>query len=369
VIVAMSRQISRTAQIVRAVGVAAASGAYLVVMRVEPTNHADTARDILLARDGLATGVFEGCASSFGAFRQGALWVRFMALTTALGLGAVFQHVVIATWLVLGVCLFDWTVRKHFGPDMGWAPAAMFFPLIVLAVGYPNLWNPTVASLGVVLLTWSLLEVVTRGSFGAACACGASLALTAEASWSAFMIGPVVATAVLMSCARPVLALFGAVASGFALSLACSHTTWEANLGATLREPWYLPFFAAALATVLVPGLLLRPRWLKLDLEARCGWLLGVLVSTIATLALVASVLSGRLLISPQYLFTALPAAVILVAIRLPSDGRRARVATRHRDRRGLDTVVLDARGERPGTPSLRCRPVLLRHTAPPART
>ncbi len=299
------------------------SVAYLVAMGVEPASHTDTARDILLARDGLATGVFEGCDSSFGAFRQGVLWVRFMALTTALGLGPVFQHVLIAAWLVLGVCLFDWCVRKHFGEDMGWAPVSMFLPLITLAVGYPNLWNPTIASLGVVLLTWSLLEVVTRGSIGPACASGASLALTAEASWSAFLIGPVVATAVLMSCERPFRALFVTIAGSFAVSLACSHTTWEINLGAVLQEPWYLPFFAVALASALIPGLILHSRWLTLDLDARRGWLLVLLVSAIGTLALVASLLARRLLISPQYLFTALPAAVILVALRLRRKRRR----------------------------------------------
>ncbi len=202
----------------RAALVAAMAGAYLLAMGVEPTSHTDTARDILLARDGLLSGVYHGCDSSFGTFRQGALWVRFLALTWALGLGPIFQHLAIAGWLVLGVCLFDRFVRKHFGEEIGFPSTAMFLALIVLAVGYPNLWNPTIASLGVVLLTWSLLEVATCGSIWSACASGISLVLTAEASWSAFLVGPIVALTTAMSCRTPLRALVLGGASGLALS-------------------------------------------------------------------------------------------------------------------------------------------------------
>ncbi len=301
----------------RAAVIAALAGAYLLAMGVEPTSHTDTARDILLARDGLLSGIYQGCDSSFGTFRQGALWVRFMALTWALGLGPIFQHLAIAGWLVLGVCLFDRFVRKHFGEALGSPATVMFFALTVLAVGYPNLWNPTIASLGVVLLTWSLLEVVTRGSVWSACATGAGLALTAEASWAAFMIGPVAALIVSMSCGSPLRALVLSAASGLSLSVAWSHTTWSTNLRAILGEPWYLPFGLVAAAAAMVIGFALRPRWLESAIEERRVRLLQILVGSIAALALVASILARRLLISPQYLFTALPAAVVLAALAL----------------------------------------------------
>lgn len=319
----MSPDTRRNAPVFRAAAVAGLCGAYLLAMGVEPTAHSDTARDILLARDGLATGTFVGCDSSFGSFRQGALWVRFMAVTFALGLGPVVQHVAIAAWLILGVCAFDFSVRRHFGDDIGWQATAMFLASIIVAVGYPNLWNPTIASLGVALLTWALLEVVTHGSTAAACATGACLALTAEASWSAFLIGPVVALAVIMSSRRPWIALSLSFASALIPSLAWSYTTWNTNLQALLRESWQAPFLAAAVAIGLAAGFALRPRWLALAAPARRRWLLAMSVGAIVSLALIASVLAQRPLISPQYLFTALPAAIILVALGLRRLRRR----------------------------------------------
>lgn len=307
----------RAGPILRGVGVAALAGAYLAAMGVEPPIHADTARDILLARDGLLTGVYEGCSASFGTFRQGALWVRFMALSQAIGLGLLGQHLLIAGYLVLGVCLFDRLVRDHFGDDLGWASTAMFLPLVILAVGYPVLWNPTVASLGIVVLTWSLLGVVTRGSTWAACASAASLALVAEASWSALLIAPVLVLAILISCARPWRALLLAAISGLLPSLAASWMTWTVNVQALLRESWYLPFVAAAVAAGTIGALAARRRWLALAVAARRRWLLVLLVGTIAVETAAASVLARRLMFSPQYLFTALPAAVILAALGL----------------------------------------------------
>jgi hypothetical protein len=301
----------------REAGVAIVAGLYLAAMGVEPTSHTDTARDILLARDGLATGVFEGCDASYGGFRQGALWVRLLAFSHGLGLGPVAQHAFISIWLIAGVVLFDRLVRTQFGAHVGSTSTAMFLPLIVLAIGYPNLWNPTIASLAVVLLTWALLEVVTRGSLGAAWASGAGLALAAEASWSAFLIGPVVAVAVLVSCSRPLLASGFAILGALVPSLSWSYTTWKFNSAAIVREPWHLPFLATATAALIGLALGARRRWRRLAVERRRTTLLAFLVGTMLLLALSASILARRLLISPQYLFTALPAAVILLALGL----------------------------------------------------
>ncbi len=320
-----------TKAILRSAIVAGLCAAYLIAMGAEPTSHADTARDILLARDGLATGVYQGCASSFGTFRQGALWVRAIAASLVMGLGPVGQHFAIALWLIAGVTAFDHMVRKHFGSAIDWRSTAIFFALTILAVGYPNLWNPTIASFAVVLLTWALLEVATRGSHVSAVAAGAALALCAEASWSAFMMAPVVGLAVVVACIRPLLGLVGAAIGCLIPSLAWSYPTWVVNSQALLRESWQLPFVAVGGLLGLISGLAMRRRWGALPVESRRRWMIGSMVVSIAALTLAASLLANRLLISPQYLFTALPSAVILTSLALSTGAgtpRRGSVAS-----------------------------------------
>ena len=312
-------------RITRALGIAVLTGAYLVAMGLEPTIHKDSARDMLLARDGLAFGIFEGCDAAFGHFRQGVLWIRFLALTFALGLGPVGQHVILASLLTLSVCLFDRGALEHFGEDLGWAPAAIFLALVVVATGYPNLWNPTFAPLGIACLMLGLLEVVTHGSTRAACASAASLALAAEGHPAALLMAPVLVAAVCLSCRRPLRAFLLSVASGLVPSFAFSSTTWFYNGQAILGEAWYIPLIAAALAGAIVIAATLRSAWLSTSADRRRLWLLRMIVVAVTSEAGAASILSHRILFSSQYYLAALPALAILAGIGL----RRIRMAAR----------------------------------------
>src|SRR5437773_2168222 len=96
----VTRWIGNHPRSVRILGVAACTAAYLAALDLEPPIHKDTARDMLLARDGLAFGIFEGCNAAFDQFRQGILWIRFLALTFALGIGPVGQQTICAGLLV-----------------------------------------------------------------------------------------------------------------------------------------------------------------------------------------------------------------------------------------------------------------------------
>jgi hypothetical protein len=307
---------------VRALGVAALTVAYLAAMGLEPAIHKDSARDMLLARDGLDFGIWEGCSAAFGDFRQGVLWIRFLALTHAVGLGPVGQHVILAGLLVLSVCLFDRGALDHFGEDLGWVPAAVFLALLLVGTGYPNLWNPIFAPLGIVCLTLGLLQVVTRGSTRAACASAASLALAAEGHPAALLTAPVLVAAVCLSCRRPVRALLLSIVSGGVPSFAVSSTTWLHNGRALLREAWVLPFVAIALAGAVGGAVVLRGPWLALSVDRRRRWLLVAIVGGVTAQAVAASMLSHTVLFSPQYYLAMLPALAILAGLGL----RRIRV-------------------------------------------
>jgi hypothetical protein len=301
----------------RALAVVALTGAYLAAMGLEPTIHKDSARDMLLARDGLAFGAFDGCSAAFGDFRQGVLWIRFLALTFAAGLGPVGQHAILASLLVLSVCLLDRGALDHFGDAIGWAPAALFFALVLVATGYPNLWNPLFAPLGIVCLTLGLLQVVTHGSTRAACASAASLALAAEGHPAALLTAPVVVAALCMSCRRPVRALLLSIVSGVVPSFAVSSSSWLHNGQAMLREAWYVPLMAAALAGAVVGAWGVRGAWLALPVDRRRRWLLAMIVLSVLVQAAAASILSHRVLFSPQYYLAMLPALAILGGLGL----------------------------------------------------
>lgn len=307
---------------VRALAVAALAGAYLTLLGLEPPIHKDSSRDMLLARDGLEFGIFDGCSAAFGDFRQGVLWIRFLALTFAAGLGPVGQHAILAVLLVSSVCLLDRTAIDHFGEDLGWAPAAVFLALLLVATGYPNLWNPIFAPLGIACLTLALLQVVTRGSSVAACASGASLALAAEGHPAALLTAPVVVAAVCLSCRRPVRVLFASILAGALPSFAASSSSWLHNGRAMLLTPWYVPLIAVGLAGAVGAGVTLRGGWLALALERRRRWLLAMIVASVVVQAAAASALSHTVLFSPQYYLSTLPALAILIGLGL----RRIRV-------------------------------------------
>lgn len=311
----------------RLLAVSAAAAAYLAAIAVEPAIHTDTARDILLARDGLQLGIFEGCSASFGGFQQGALWARLLGVTFALGIGPVGQYWIAAGLLALSAGLFDRMVRVHFGADMGRLPVALYLPLVVLAVGFPNLWQPMLGGLGVVAVTWALLAVVTTGALAAAGAAAAGLALAAEGTWSAYLALPVVVLAVLASCPRPLVALGVAAAGGALPSLAFSRTPWVANLRALAAERWYVVFVAFGLLITVILAGAGRQRWLALPVETRrCSLLVALAAAVVAQIG-AACLLSRRLLFSPHYFLTVLPALVILAGLWVRRARRRGDVA------------------------------------------
>ena len=309
----------------RALAVAALTGAYLAALGLEPPIHKDSARDMLLARDGLEFGIFEGCSAAFGDFRQNVLWIRFLALTSAAGLGPVGQHVILAGLLMVSVCLLDRGALDAFGEDLGWAPAAVFLALLLVATGYPNLWNPIFAPLGIACVMLGLLQVVTHGSTPAACASAASLALAAEGHPATLLIAPVVVATVCMSCRRPVRALSLSIVSGVVPSFAVSSSSWLHNGREVLREAWYVPLITAALAGAVLSAFKLRGPWLALSVERRRRWLLAMIVVGVTAQAAAASILSHAVLFSPQYYLAALPALAILAGLGL----RRIRVRSR----------------------------------------
>jgi hypothetical protein len=290
----------------------------------------DTTQDMLLARDGMASGVFHGgSGTTFDAIRQGELWIRFLAGTFSVGLGVVGQHVITIALAALSLAIFDQRVRTYFGQDIGWAPIGVFLPLMLVASVYPI---ATAGYLGAPLLvasTLALVHVATTGSTVTACLCGASLAFAAELHPVTLLGVPVFVVTVLMSCRRPIRALALGIASGIAAALAVSFHTWLNNARVLLNLPWCMALMAGGLALALLIGARGRPRWLALDVERRRLLLLVGILGTIMAEVTAASTIGPRMLLMPHYFIFGFPALAILTGLglrRLRTRGGVARV-------------------------------------------
>ncbi len=301
----------------QALSVAIQTAAYLIAVGGEIPVFDDTTREMLFARDGLAVGLFEGRSTTFGGFRHGELWLRFLAGTFAAGLGPLGLQVILTALVALSVAVFDRGVRKHFGEDIGWASVAVFVPLVIFATAFPLAAAGCLSLLALVGATLALLEVVTTGSMLAACIVGASLPFAAEAHPVALLGVPVVVLTVVMSCRRPVSGLILTIASGAATALALSPHGWAHNVEALLGAPSRLVLVTGALVVALLVAARARHWWRGLDVDRRRFLLIVGIVGMVTAEVIVASTVARTQLLGHHYLLFAVPSFAILAALGL----------------------------------------------------
>lgn len=277
----------------------------------------DSSRDMLLGRDGWAHGVFTGCQTSFPGIQHGSLWVRLLAGTYAVGLGAVGQQLIGLVLTVLSVCAFDWGVRRHFGEGIGWLAVGVFVPLIIVAISYPIATNGYLGPPVLVASTLALLYVATSGSTLAACVCGGSLALAAELHPVTLLSLPVFVCVVSMSCERPVRALLLSVVTGVGLAMTLSPDSWLHNARTIVHQRWSMVLVATVLVLACVVSGAGRRRWRALAIDQRRLLVLVAIVSSVVMQVVAASVATGRVLSNGSGFMFPVPALVILVALGL----------------------------------------------------
>lgn len=292
------------------------TAAYLLAMGPMPLLN-DSSRDLLLGRDGWHHGVFSGCQTSFPGIKHGTLWVRLLAATFALGMGPVGQQIVGMALAVLAVVAFDRGVRRDFGEGVGWLATALFVPMMVITFSYPAATNGYLGPPLLVAATWALLDVATTGSTRAAVLGGISLAFAAELHPVMLLVLPVYLVLVLMTCDRPIRALFVGAASGTAVALILSSDSWLYDAGNLAGERWSVVLVAVALAAAFALSFAGRRRWLALDVERRRFLLLVAIVATVLGEIVAASVATGQVLSNGSAFMFPFPAFTILVALRL----------------------------------------------------
>jgi len=157
-----------------ALAVAAALLALAFVLVAPAPIHADTTRDLLLARECAEARVLRlhGVPASVSGTVQGAGWFDLLCAARIFGLDVRQLEMLIGSLpAVAGAALFL-ALRRFSSTRLALCAAALYLPPALWFAAAPQLWNPSAVALPAVLLFWALLALAMRGELSAALACG-----------------------------------------------------------------------------------------------------------------------------------------------------------------------------------------------------
>lgn len=260
--------------------VAVAAFAALVISRIDPPIHVDTARDLVQSA-ACATGNDEMCqrgvAASLRTFVHGTLWIRFLAICQTLGLVPNGIQVVTLAFVAAGAGVTAIVARTYAG-KRALVPAGSAFVLLSLkVVEYPDLWSPALLPLPLALFVWALLEHSRLGRASTAVGAAIFLALAIDVHLVCAALVPLLLAATGASARRPKLTAPIAIATLGGTLMLASPASWKHNwatvrvadlvlLGVVFSIAWILACFA-------------RSHWLRLDASRRAAVLVLALIA------------------------------------------------------------------------------------------
>ncbi len=275
-----------------------------------PALHADTARDLLTARDCVDVGrcAMAGPTSSFGGVIQGALWIHFLEMSRAAGLGLRGIRAGVLALTSASSVLIAFTPRRLCRWNGGPAAWAIMLAASAGTIELPILWNPSALPLPIALFHVALLACAATGSVPAAGAVGVALSLSIDAhlvsaAWTPFAVVVVVATAV-----RPFLAMS-------ALSVLLVGTSLLSSFGAVRDDVALLGavclYGPVVLVVALGLGWTIRRRMRAVAPASRVRAVLVAACTYFVLCAIGMCVAKGHAL-APRYFAPIVPAAAIL---------------------------------------------------------
>jgi hypothetical protein len=165
-------------------------------IRAGPPAHPDTAVDVALARDCIASGGSSclGHAASAIGLVQGQAFTYALAVWLWLGLSMRALCFVAACVVGAATGLLHHGLARRFG-GVAWIASAFAADLGAYMTGYPTLWNPSWFVLPLTIAFFATLAVVDDGGTWSAFVAGVAFALTAE---SHLLFGTFVAVAAVI---------------------------------------------------------------------------------------------------------------------------------------------------------------------------
>lgn len=287
--------------------------AYVWLSGPTPPVQADSIQDYSIARLCAEGQGCQGHDTSVQGLVQGRLLLLVLATMMGLGLTPTQQLLVFIALTTAAVVILAELARALAGARAGLAAAGLGAWALPAAAGHPVLWNPTLASLPVALMTVSVAQLArsqTPGRWALAFVVGL---VGAYHSHIVHLLAWPLASALVGAATEDRRARATVVAGPIVGLLAFDREGLLANAATLLAAPIGRLACASILAGALA-GAAFRPRWQGLD-EARrsLAALAGYGLTIFAVVALAA--LLGGLPFAGRYFAAAAPALVVLVVV------------------------------------------------------
>ena len=198
-----------------------------------PPAHGDSAIDVALARDCIASrGAFcVGHAASAIGLLQGQAFTYALALWLFFGLSLHALCVLAALTHAAAAALLHHAVERRFS-HAAWVVSAFAPVLGVYVTGYPTIWNPSWFLLPLAVAFVATLAITRGGGALSACVAGVAFALTAESHVLFGAFAPAACVIVLVTAPRPLIPLMVLATSFVATQLAISPAASTMNVAA-----------------------------------------------------------------------------------------------------------------------------------------
>ncbi|KIG19388.1 hypothetical protein DB30_02669 [Enhygromyxa salina] len=263
----------------------------------------------------------QGClahGTSIQGLQQGRLLLVMLAGLLRLGLSPQGHHLVFIALTVAGVVMLAELARALAGARAGLAVAGLAAWALPLAADHPLLWNPTLATAPLALLTVSCVQLARTEHPGWA----AGIALGIVGAYHGHIVHLVawpVACVLAGAVTQDPRARWVVVAGPSLGLLAFDAKVFIANLKTLSGSPLGIGVGAALILTIVTGvavGAALRPRWLRLPERWRgvvaLAWFGGAIFAAIGLGSLL-----GDQPLEARYVGAAIPALVVL-AVTLP---------------------------------------------------
>jgi hypothetical protein len=235
----------------------------------EPPAHPDTAIDVALARDCIAshgTSCLGHAASAIGLL-QGQAFTYALAVWLSLGFSMRELCFVAACILAGTTGVLHHATARRFG-GVAWVVSAVASALSVYMTSYPIIWNPTWFVLPLTIAFLATLAIAGGSGMWSAFVAGVAFALSSE---SHLLFGPFVAVAAviaLMTTPRPVVAATVLLGSFVFAEMAISPQS--STINALILRGWIgAHLVPAALAALVFVASLPIQRWVRRAIRGR----------------------------------------------------------------------------------------------------
>jgi len=309
-------------------------------LRPDALLHPDSSRDLSFARD-LADGVelhMHGAWAAYASLLQGSAWIDLLALCRRLGLGVPGIERVMTTLLAGAVAAAQLGVARliaatstgpaHPGARLGTiAGALLLLASLPATCEMPVLWQPLLLPVPAVFAHLAAWRVLERGELidGLALALMVALASTVHVIASVLVPPAILIVALacrvpglgergrLRSAAHGLLAAAASVGVGLGFVLLRSSKAVFANLRIAGEQGWLPPVWGVGLS-VLVLGLVLRPRFAALGVRRRLELAVGFEALLVGVIVL-ASFSAATPALAGRYLLAFAPGLVLAAAL------------------------------------------------------